>query len=738
MKLLALEIEGYGVWNGLKLQRMSDGLNVVYGPNEAGKSTVLHFVRTALYGFSPERRRYLPPKHGGRPGGWIEVAGAAGQFQIARYASADGNPRLDELHVTAADGIRQGEQTVKALLANIDEPTFNHVFAVSLSEMQELATLTDTQAAEMLYNIAAGLDRVSLIEVMRELDASRARIIDPHGGACQVAQLTHQRDQIVRQVEELQSQTHAYARLLADRDVIERELAQLDTAKKELQEKFDLHDLALTVRDRWHRHRALGDELAGLGPSNGVPADAIERLEALRQRTAKHEARLERLHHHRRKLRREAAELNVNEALGRCGPRITATLEQDPWFHSLEGQIAELEKQHNDLHATMFAEYEKMGLGKPARTDRLPTLSPQALTRLRQPGRRLSEAMRAFKGHRRNAEEAHHAAAGVSKQVSEALADLDAPDLGTATERAGNLVNQLRRRMALDERLEQLARNRDELREQSHGLMQQQVPTGTTTIFLAAIFVVGILLIALGFFVPGWNTPWFWILAGVGITIAAVGVLLRYFSQMSNDQQLEQGANQLRTLEMQIKQSQDERAVLDDQLPRGGGPMAARLAAAERELAELEELAPLDSRHAAARQDADEAAQRADRADEDLRAARRAWREGLEKAGLPLEFKPRQVRLAARLAVRIQDMQARAALLDDELAQRRRERDMLHGRVAQLVADCGVDVKSEHPLDKVRELSEMLTRQEARVARRDVIRRRLRKLRRLRTKGEAQ
>ena len=106
MKLLALEIEGYGVWSGLKLQRMSDGLNVVYGPNEAGKSTLLHFIRSALYGFSPDRRRYLPPLHGGRPGGWLEVSGAGGQFQIARYASADGNPRLDETLITAADGAR--------------------------------------------------------------------------------------------------------------------------------------------------------------------------------------------------------------------------------------------------------------------------------------------------------------------------------------------------------------------------------------------------------------------------------------------------------------------------------------------------------------------------------------------------------------------------------------------------------------------------------------------------------
>ena len=47
--------------------------------------------------------------------------------------------------------------------------------------------------------------------------------------------------------------------------------------------------------------------------------------------------------------------------------------------------------------------------------------------------------------------------------------------------------------------------------------------------------------------------------------------------------------------------------------------------------------------------------------------------------------------MVARLAGHIRDMQSRLSLLDEELGQRRRERDMLHSRVAQLVADCGVE-----------------------------------------------
>ena len=251
------------------------------------------------------------------------------------------------------------------------------------------------------------------------------------------------------------------------------------------------------------------------------------------------------------------------------------------------------------------------------------------------------------------------------------------------------------------------------------------------------IFVVGILILALGLLVfPSWTGTAFWTMMAVGLLILLAVVLGKVAMQRSNDQQLEEGQEQLRLLQMQIKQTKDERAVLDGQLPRGGGPMASRLAEAERELAALEDLAPLDSRHAAARQDEDATARRAGQADEDLRAARRAWRDGLEKAGLPQNFSPRNVRLVARLAGRIRDMQSRLSLLDEELGQRRRERDMLHSRVALLVADCGVEVESQHPMEKVLELSEMLTRQEAQIARRDLIRRRLRKLRRSRAKGD--
>ena len=67
MRISNLHVDGFGVWSGLELADLSNELNIFYGPNEAGKTTLMQFVRAMFYGFSPLRRqRYLPPVRGGR------------------------------------------------------------------------------------------------------------------------------------------------------------------------------------------------------------------------------------------------------------------------------------------------------------------------------------------------------------------------------------------------------------------------------------------------------------------------------------------------------------------------------------------------------------------------------------------------------------------------------------------------------------------------------------------------
>ncbi len=177
MKLTDVHLDGFGVWSGLTLGDLSPHCTVFYGPNEAGKTTLLQFLRAVLYGFSPERRsQYLPPLRGGAAGGTVSVSVPdEGLLKIHRRDNVQ--YPLGSVSVEAPDGTIQGEAHLRRLLHDVEEPTYNNVFAVGLRELQELGTLTDIDAARWLYSLTAGLDRVSLFDVQQELERSRLRLM---------------------------------------------------------------------------------------------------------------------------------------------------------------------------------------------------------------------------------------------------------------------------------------------------------------------------------------------------------------------------------------------------------------------------------------------------------------------------------------------------------------------------------------------------------------------------------
>src|SRR5688500_5032275 len=104
MNLTELYIDDFGAWHDLRLEGLAPGLNVIYGPNEAGKTTLLNFVRSVLYGFSAERRtRYLTALEGKSAGGWLRIDAPQGSFRIARRAAIDSAQSLGSVAIHRVD-----------------------------------------------------------------------------------------------------------------------------------------------------------------------------------------------------------------------------------------------------------------------------------------------------------------------------------------------------------------------------------------------------------------------------------------------------------------------------------------------------------------------------------------------------------------------------------------------------------------------------------------------------------
>src|SRR5436190_8527065 len=250
MRIKTIDIDGFGVWKGLTLEELSDHATVIYGPNEAGKTTLMQFVRAVLYGFTPERRkRYLPPVHGGRPGGMMQVGNEFGSFALHRRG--DVNDLIDnpgQLEIIDDRGEKRDATQLEALLAGVDEPTYNNVFAVGLKEIQELGSLDDTAAADYLYRLTSGLDRVSLVDVIREVEAARERLLaSDEKASSQIPQLVARREKLREQIEDLSRKTRRWKELITQRANLIDEAKQLDRQIGEIETASHVLRAALDV-----------------------------------------------------------------------------------------------------------------------------------------------------------------------------------------------------------------------------------------------------------------------------------------------------------------------------------------------------------------------------------------------------------------------------------------------------------------------------------------------------------
>jgi uncharacterized protein YhaN len=736
MKFTDLGIDGFGVWSGLEIRELGTGLNVFYGPNEAGKTTLLQFVRGVLYGFSLERRRrYLPPVHGGQGGGWLDITKAQETFDITRSERSDS--LLGEVTVTAADGTVQGEQQLRDLLGDVDEAIFQNVFALGLEELQHLGTLDGTDAARLLYGLSAGLDRVSLAEVMRELEASRLRLLATDERPSRIAELSADRDKLCEEIEELSHATSDYWRLGAERDALAVEIADAEAEVERVDRHARTLELAHALAPKWDELAIHDQQLAAMGPLANFPTDAPERMQRIAAGIRHHRRRLVQIKRRRRKLRADAAGLMVRESLWRLGPRIQALAENESWIASVEKELLGARQAADEFETRMSADRGRLGMPAEMQTGRVADLSPRRLKTLRAPATELRRAAHAVRDAQAVARDAKQEFESQGQLLAAALAARGLKELNPALDKAGQLVAQWRRRVQLDDRFERMTRHRADLEEESHASLDKQILPAWLLASLGGVFIVGVLLLFSGWLLPSTFTGTAgWVLAALGIASFGLAGGTKWMLERSAAQRLDSCQKQLAMLESQTKQIKDERAALDKQLPSGGTP-AARLQAAEAAVAALEELLPLEAKRQSAEQQLPLAHREVEQARDNLRKAHKQWQDALAAIHLPKNISPKQLRQWTRQRAGMLDLNQQWTAAKEQRDRIERELAALTSRIEPLFTEAGLTPQSDSPAQQIRQLSRELAEEKTRSGRRESILLDLKKLSRIRAKHRA-
>ena len=280
MRLNELHVDGFGHFRDHVVGPLDSNVTVLYGPNEAGKSTLLAFIRTILFGF-PARGRddHYPALAGGRHGGRIALVDDDGEsYTLERFAGPRGGPHA----LRAESGQLTGDPAaLQRLTGHATLKLFSNVFAFSLEEMQSEELMSDSEVSGRLYSVGMGAS--GLPEFSRDLSSRRDALFRPRGSAQRIAELLRDLSDIDGQLRSIQGNAEEYRRLTTRQEVILQELEESDGEISRLNLRLSEIQRLLEGWDDWVALEELEAGLRGIPGFEGFPESAIERLEALEE-----------------------------------------------------------------------------------------------------------------------------------------------------------------------------------------------------------------------------------------------------------------------------------------------------------------------------------------------------------------------------------------------------------------------------------------------------------------------
>ncbi|WNR43082.1 AAA family ATPase [Paenibacillus roseipurpureus] len=320
MRIVAIHIDGFGHIRNREWHTDS-GLALFYGANEAGKSTLMGFVRAVLFGFPTRTNRAerYEPLGGGAHGGALTLLDEQGQrIRVERFdAPAAGGRRASAglVKVTLADGTTGGEELLNTLLGGLSADLYRSLFAFGLTELQELRTLQTDELSGYLYSAGLGVSGSAIMEAERKLTAQADSLYRPRGRTQEMNRLLRELEGLEQALRRSRDGAADYDRLQEERRTAEARAAALEGQQEALRAELHRLGLAGKARSGWLRLRQIGRELEGLPARPGFPAQAAARLAALESEQERLQAERDKLQLGLDSLRGELAALPLEPAL---------------------------------------------------------------------------------------------------------------------------------------------------------------------------------------------------------------------------------------------------------------------------------------------------------------------------------------------------------------------------------------------------------------------------------------
>ncbi|HLI51338.1 MAG TPA: AAA family ATPase, partial [Thermomicrobiaceae bacterium] len=268
MRIDGWHISSFGILRDYEVRGLPAGLTVLFGPNEAGKTTLLEFIRQMLFGLTAtaDGAPAYPPLRGGRYGGSLFVDGPDGCYTINRGASATEQPE-----VVRPDGSTGSSGDIERLLGGCDRRLFESIFAFSLTELQDFARLDIESIHDRIFSAGISGAGRGVREAVNELAASRSRLYSDADRSGRLAELADQIQELERRAATARDELDGYPEMVRRRDERGREIDALAGKIEGARAEEHRWQLLAELWPTWYRRQTIASELEQLHDSTDAP-----------------------------------------------------------------------------------------------------------------------------------------------------------------------------------------------------------------------------------------------------------------------------------------------------------------------------------------------------------------------------------------------------------------------------------------------------------------------------------
>ena len=283
MRIRSLHVDGFGKFGGFGCGPIEQPVTVFLGANEAGKSTLLAFIRRVLFGFPDGRSRKnsYPPLAGGRHGGSVTAVSDAGEVvTLNRFSGAGGGT----VTLTSAAGEPIASTELPKLLGNHSRSVFENVFAFTLDELQDDALLSDESINSQIYS--AGMGATKLPAALRVLGQEKSQLFLKGGRKHAIHEAAGALETADSRLGDVQNNAERYGELSSRLAQIEHEQEQLSERRLRGESELEGYRDLQRAWDDWHDLLNAELQLQEIPEIAEFPENGVGRLETLDQRAA--------------------------------------------------------------------------------------------------------------------------------------------------------------------------------------------------------------------------------------------------------------------------------------------------------------------------------------------------------------------------------------------------------------------------------------------------------------------